>query len=361
MKTIPLFFTLLITFLFQSSIANGQDRDSTDLPEEYSFSFATLDVDTSGKSLFDYIYQLDGIPHIRIETDIKNLIRKKNLEEYQEASIFLMNIKNEVLLNLPARVRSRGNIRKKVSFIPPVKIDFNKSELDSLGFLKIDKLKVVFPANKNKHNQQRLYKEFLLYEIYELINPDAIRTKLINFCITHQGEVKYQFIGFIIENEEEYARRKNAQILERQTFKSVFAESEPFLKMAFFQYMIANTDWSIGNVHNLMLVKLPEYDKVVALPYDFDYAGVVGHEYAVPSTTLPIKDVHQRYFFPSLKVERQDYDRMVKYYLSIEEDVYQKCDEATYMSQRSIDDFKDYLKEFFRMMRSSKTAAYIVK
>lgn len=352
---------LLFFCLFQSANCLAQVPDSADIPEDYSFSFATLDIDTSGTSLFDYIYKLDGLPHIRIETDIKSLIRKKNLEEYQEASVILMNAKNEVLLDLPARVRSRGNMRKKVSLIPPIKIDFNKSELDSLGFLKIDKLKVVFPSNKNKHNQQRLFKEYFLYELYEMIDPDAIRTKLVNFCITHQGEAKYHFQGFIIENEAEYARRKEAQVLERETFKSVFLEREPFLKMTFFQYMIANTDWAIGNIHNLMLVKLPKFDKTIALPYDFDYAGVVGHDYAVPSTTLPIKDVHQRYFFPSLRVSQEEYDQTVKYFLSIEEDVYRKCESASYMDKRSIDDCKQYLKKFFNMMRSSKTATHIVK
>ena len=53
-------------------------------------------------------------------------------------------------------------------------------------------------------------------------------------------------------------------------------DRELFLKMEFFQYMIANTDWSLSNKHNLELVKVPARDKVIALPYDFDYSGFVG-------------------------------------------------------------------------------------
>ena len=60
--------------------------------------------------------------------------------------------------------------------------------------------------------------------------------------------------------------------------------------------MIGNTDWSVGNSHNLQVLQLPEYDKGVPIPYDFDYSGFVGTNYAIPRSTLPIESVEERYF-----------------------------------------------------------------
>ena len=48
--------------------------------------------------------------------------------------------------------------------------------------------------------------------------------------------------------------------------------------------------------YHLRFLQLPGYERVVAVPYDFDYAGLVNTTYAIPGFTVPIDDVSQRYF-----------------------------------------------------------------
>ena len=117
--------------------------------------------------------------------------------------------------------------------------------------------------------------------------------------------------------------------------------------------MIANTDWSLGNKHNLELVKVPSREKIVALPYDFDFSGFVGQNYAVPHISLPIKDVHDRYFF-SYKITEEEFYQTIDYYLSIEKDIYQICEEANYMKKKTIEKNKEYFHKFFDLLRSPK-------
>jgi len=169
-----------------------------------------------------------------------------------------------------------------------------------------------------------------------------------------QGEKeKFDMTGFLIEDAEEYARRKNATVIEVGRVNPSKLDRESFLKMEFFQYMISNTDWAVINKHNLKLVKLPDVEKIVALPYDFDYSGFVGHEYAIPHESLPIEDVHERYFF-SYKITEEEFYQMVKYYQSIEQDLYRICDEATYMKPKTIKKNKAYLREFFKLLENPK-------
>lgn len=301
-------------------------------------------------SLFNYIYQLDGLPKVRISTNFKKIKKHKMKEKYQEGQLVIADQFGKNSINLKGRVRARGNIRKQVCNMPPLKFDVKKPDLDANDFMKIDKLKFVLPCNKSKSAQELLYKEFFLYGLYTFIDKNCLRAKLVDVNICENGKDKYQMVGFVVEDEEEYARRNKAKVITKGRVGASHLDRELFLKMEFFQYMIANTDWSLANKHNLELVKIPSREKVVALPYDFDYSGFVGQNYAVPHESLPIKDVHQRYFF-SYKITEEEFYQAVEYYLSIEEDVYRICDEATYMSTKTIKNNKSYLKEFFDLLR----------
>ena len=305
------------------------------------------------KSLFEYIYQLEGKPKFILNTNSTLLIRKKEKEAYQPANFKIIDKAGTELLDLAVTTRARGNMRKKVCKIPPIKINLADELLDSLGFVvEVDKLKLVFPCNSSKIAQDYLYKEYFLYQLYDLLDKNGMRVKLVDVIIRDKDKEKFNLLGFLIEDEEEYTRRQNARLLEGSKLTASRLEREPFLKMVFFQYMIANVDWSIKNKHNIELVKLPNVKKVMAVPYDFDYSGFVGTDYAVPASSLPIKSVHDRYFFSTNKMTEEEFDRMVKYFLSIQQDIYKLCDDATYMSEKTRTANKKYLAPFFKLLKS---------
>ena len=85
-----------------------------------------------------------------------------------------------------------------------------------------------------------------------------------------------RFLHFLVEDEEELEARLDAKVLDRGVIRPSTLERDPYVKMCFFQYMIANVDWSVSNKHNIEMVSVPGFDKVLALPYDFDYAGFTG-------------------------------------------------------------------------------------
>ena len=306
------------------------------------------------KDISQLVFEQKGISTIYLKTDLGQLIRKSSKEEYQDAVVRIDSEEGAVLVNLKGRVRARGNMRKKQCRIPPIKIDFKKGDLETLGLKKgIDKLKMVLPCRAGDDPQNKLYREHLLYEIYNLIDPRSIRTKLAKVVITDNKGKETIRTGFFVEEEEAFAHRSEAIVIESGKIRAESLQRDLFLKMTFFQYMIANTDFSITNFHNLEIVKHKDAKRPCAIPYDFDYAGFVGHSYAVPHESLPIEDVNERYFF-KYKLSEGEFFAMVNYYLSIEDSVNGIIDEAVYLSEKERAKCKDYLKSFFDLLRKPK-------
>ena len=66
-------------------------------------------------------------------------------------------------------------------------------------------------------------------------------------------------------------------------------------RLRLFQYLIGNTDWSVIYGHNTMYIRDPE-GLATAVPFDFDFSGLVNAEYAGPPPQLPIRNVRQRLY-----------------------------------------------------------------
>ena len=301
------------------------------------------------QTILQYITSIDDRLKITLYTDYKKLLRKSLKEEYQESKFVMNDQKGNELINLEGRIRSRGNTRKKVCLIPPVKFDFEATDLLQYNLDTLDNLKFVFPCKTRDTDQERLYREFFLYELYQIIDPNAMRVKLVDVTFIHENEEKASFTSFLVEDEDEYARRMNASVIESGRIHTSIFERTSFLKMTFFQFMIGNSDWAIKPRHNIEIVKLNETNQVVAVPYDFDYTGLVDQFYATPHESLPIKSVRDRYYHP-YEISDEEFDQMVGYYSSIEEEVFQLLKGRDYMNEKTKSSCQKYLEEFFEML-----------
>ena len=252
-----------------------------------------INSEAQARSPFQYMQQIgDKDLKLVIETDVKKLIAKKLKEEWQEAKITTLH--NDVLNDeWQVKVRARGNVRKEVCTFPPLKIKLPETDLKNPV---TDKLKLVLPCNKSKNAQQKLYKEFLIYKLYQLIDENALSVKLAQIELRDETESKYDLTGFLIEDNKAHADRKNVTNVEKGILSSGAFQRSHLIKFCLFQYMILNQDWSIANMHNIEVFKIPGEKKVSFIPYDFDYAGMVNQPYATPPKGLDLGSVRQKYF-----------------------------------------------------------------
>jgi hypothetical protein len=161
-------------------------------------------------------------------------------------------------------------------------------------------LKLVTHCNASCSFAGTVLKEYLAYKLFSLVTPYSFRTRLvrISYQDINKPDKTVTAYGFLIENADKMAERNNAVIinLKNITQKDMFPLE--MTRIAVFNYMIGNTDWSVPYQHNIKIMKSLETlsDKAIPIAHDFDYSGFVNANYAVPQETLPIKDVTERYY-----------------------------------------------------------------
>ena len=212
----------------------------------------------------------------------------------------------------------------------------------------IQKLTIISNSNTNKY----LAKERLAYDLYAVIDTLSMRAKCVSFELYDDGKHKETLDGFLIETEKHYGQRTGTIVAKSGTLRSAVLHRSHFLKMTFFQYMIGNPDYAIPNKHNVEILQLPD-KRLVAIPYDFDYSGLVNTDYSVPHESLPIKSVRERIYMVK-NVSIEEATATANYFNSMKDKFYSVIDNAKYLSDRDKQDSSNYIDGFFKVLGSSK-------
>ena len=145
--------------------------------------------------------------------------------------------------------------------------------------------------------EQYVLKEYLAYRIYNQITDKSLRVRLAR--VTYRGlgrrERSVERYAFFTEHFESLAARHNAALEQAAQVDSAEADPRDLAKLELFQYLIGNTDWSVPAGHNIAHFR-DAAGTLLAVPYDFDFSGLVNADYAVPPPQLRIRRVTQRLF-----------------------------------------------------------------
>jgi hypothetical protein len=329
------FSTLLLWLLF-ISFAQAQTPEPAPPPSFFNFLCA----------------QRDSMPVLELKTDWSKLIRKKMDMEYQSAVLGFRHEDGRDI-KLDVQIKARGNMRKQVCFYPPLKIKLPKKQLGALGFSNDNNLKMVFQCRTGIRDEEWLFKEWFIYQLYECISPTALRTQLVKIKAQQDDKAKGDLYGFFLEYEDEMAARLGAKVVKQGVVAVSVLERISYVRMCFFQYMIANTDWSVPNRHNLEFVMMPEYPGIVPIAYDFDYAGLVQTSYAIPYEALPIKSVTDRYF-QGVNVTLEEAMEARSYFLSKKEEVIQRCNDFKLLEERPRKMLIRFIADFYSILEDER-------
>ncbi|HTK58378.1 MAG TPA: hypothetical protein VL336_05300 [Sphingomicrobium sp.] len=207
----------------------------------------------------------------------------------------------------PIRLSARGITRrlKLTCSFPPLRVDFAQKPPATSLFAGQGRLKLVTHCQNDAGFQQHLLLEYSAYRIFNLISPVSFRARLATVDYAEpNGKVSTTRWGFFIEDMDDAAKRNNmtrAQVGDR--ILSTQLEPKQAARMALFEYMISNLDWSMragpqgeGCCHNGRLLSAKGSPLFVPMPYDFDYSGLVDAPYAVPPEGIPVRSVRTRYY-----------------------------------------------------------------
>ncbi|NRB47819.1 MAG: hypothetical protein HRU41_09090 [Saprospiraceae bacterium] len=230
---------------------------------------------------------------------------------------------------------------------PPLRIDFRKEDLEEQGLLPFDDFKLVtYCMGDDIVAKEALVREYLAYKLYNELSDISFRAQLlkINFKDINTGETKSQ-LGFIIEDTAQLRARSNSskseekRILNKEEFDSYYLQTT-----ALFQYMIGNTDWGLTYSKNIKYFR--KDNKVIPVPYDFDFAVIVDAPYAVPRDDND-GDYHYGRLYRGFKEETQVLQPVIDNFISKKEglvNVIRNCKQLRPGSRRKM---IAYLMSFF--------------
>ncbi|MEM8528300.1 MAG: hypothetical protein AAGG68_26900 [Bacteroidota bacterium] len=301
---------------------------------------------TANQSIFE-VFQQQELLNVTLETDFTNILADKRNEEYQEAIFTYKNVDgDEVQYNI--KVKQRGKYRRRVCEMPPLKLNFSKSELVEAGLSSFDKMKLVTYCMDDLSARDQVIREYLAYQLYKELSPYSYRTQLIKITYIDRANSKnkVKHFGFLIESTKELAVRVNGKEVEAYNLEIEQLNSKQEALVSTFQYMIGNADWNTAIMRNVKLIQPNDGSKLIVVPYDFDFSGMVDASYAVPNTNLGLKTVQDRAFLGA-NTDEQLLDVIHNYLARKQDDLYAIINDCKYLSRSSRYEVIEYLDTFY--------------
>lgn len=248
------------------------------------------------RTIFD-LMAIGDVLQMELSTDLTLLKDQKKTNEYQPASITFMDAGGQSQ-KWEVKLRSRGKFRRRICLLPPLKLNFNKGDLQNAGLSKDDELKLITHCVEGYEGKEFLLREYLAYKLYQMISPYALKVHLVEIKYRDsKTKAKSTGFGILMEDEASMAKRYGAKLCD-----DCFSTPKDSLNMeqvnaaCMFEYMIGNTDWSIPMVRNLKMLKFKNGSKAALVPYDFDFSGFVNASYAVPNADYKLTSIRERVF-----------------------------------------------------------------
>ncbi len=336
---------------------------SQTIPEEQS-----NDIDTTCLIEFTLFPEIDSsfyeIPvEINLEFDMKQFYKEKFSDEYIDALLsFARPVGQNAIYEV--KIKSRGEFRREHCFFPPIRINLKKARFENDSLDDSKSLKLVTHCKNSNTYEQYLLKEYLTYRMYNILTDYSYRVRLftINY-IDSQGKSKpFTKHGFIIESHDHLANRIDAYRFDRN-ISSKQTDYDLINLLFIYQYMIGNTDWAVPVMHNIRLFKLKDLEKFypVAIPYDFDYSGMVNAYYAIPDEMYGIKTVRERKY-KGYCIPESDFYRFFDEFIKKKDELYSLVKNFNLLEKYHQQEMIKYLDDFFTVIENPNIAKqYIIE
>jgi hypothetical protein len=310
---------------------------------------ATAQESTRRSTIFDRLTQ-EEVGKMTLEADFTTLIINKRTDNYYPGTLI-----TETGKTYKVEIKSRGKFRRRIAEIPPLKVKFKKKALVAEGLDTLNEIKLVMPCYDNELGDELIVREYIAYRMFEKLSNVSLRARLVRLSLrdTHvETGSKRHMMAIVLEDEEELAARLNGEMTEEFGLSLDSMMSHQAGLMVMFQYMIGNTDWELATHRNVRLLKSAKTGRILPVPYDFDFSGLVSAPYATPSSGTGLRTVQDRFLMSSgLKPEMLK--RAAHQIRLAKKDIYACCT-SRYLSRDTEAAMVHYLDTFFEQLEQSE-------
>ncbi len=252
------------------------------------------------------LFESQDILDIILEAPMRDLSKQRHTKpEY--AGIFRYSDVSGAEHALGVLVSTRGRSRLEICDYPPLKLTFDPNETAGTLLDGQRELKLVRQCMRGGAGRDWMHLELGAYRAYNAITDYSFMARQLNATF-RDTESRFRrdevLSAFLLEDDRDMAKR-----LDRRRIRPPRVEPEQMALTEtthhlLFQYLIGNTDFAVKRgpkgeacCHNgRVLTETGRRQEWIIVPYDFDYAGIINTEYAVPHETLPIRRVTTRLY-----------------------------------------------------------------
>ena len=307
----------------------------------FCFTVSAQTAKAPGTALFD----TDSVLKITLSGNLRDLMTDK-ADNPKNHPVVVSYMHDSKEFSISAEARTRGHFRRTMGncTYPPLLLQFKKNDtLSSSIFKDQDKLKLVMPCVGDDY----VIREWLVYKIYNLVTPKSFRARLVSVELydTKKKKSTSPFYGILLEEDKQMAKR-NKDVLVKRQLQPEQTDPIAFLKMAVFEYLVGNTDWSV-QYQNIKLVAHDSLAIPTPVPYDFDHAGLVSPPYAKPAEELDMHSVRERRYRGYCMQNMQQFDDIVALYNKLKPAIYKLYTDCTLLDAKYVKSTIKYFDEFY--------------
>ncbi len=311
--------------------------------------------DSSQKSF--RLFEEKNLIEISLRFDLSTYFRTKPQKDYLKANITFHLSKTDSI-NKDIRLRTRGIFRNKYCVYPPIELNFKKANFGYTDLNRISKIKLVPPCSSDKENEDYVLREYLTYKLFNVLTDTSFRVRLlsVNYIDTKKKRKPIRKYGFFIEPVEMLTARTNSIQIKSRTLNQKSIVPKVMDRLAIFNYMIGNYDWAVPHQHNILIIKPMVFDTLglgIAIPYDFDWTGLVNADYAIPAEIVGTQTVRERIFLGVCR-SKEVYQKDLEIFLNKKEEFYKVINEFPYLNQGVKKDMTGYLNGFFEKIEGRR-------
>lgn len=300
-------------------------------------------------AVYEDLFAIKEPLNLTLKFDVKELQKTKWKEPYLPGEM-TCHVRDNFDVTHQIRIRARGQIRKTICTSPMFWVNIRHAGIAAEDLSDVIKLKVVSRCKSSNMYEYYVLREYLVYQIWNLLSPYSFNTRLVRLKTIDTGRKNKESEdwAFIIEPEEMMAERNNAMSIKSDKLSLATVNKEWMDRVAFFSYMIGQSDFSVTGRHNLKILTSKEYGStgMIPVPYDFDYCGLVNAEYAIPADNLGIESVTERYYLGACRSD-EAYKEAIEWLASYREEIKDLILSFEYMDESEKEDILKYIESYY--------------
>jgi hypothetical protein len=232
-------------------------------------------------------------------------------------------------------------------------------------FTGIDKIKMVPQCIQGM--QEIVLREYVVYKLLNAITDFSLKARIVEVEYidtnadalkkTKKGPKQVTEYGFLIEPIESFEKRNGVFRVKQENYGQKYIEPEIMDRIAIFNYMIGNTDWAVPLQHNIQIYTNPwgsSKNYLSAVPYDFDYNGIVNSNYAVPMEELNISTFRQRVYQGLCRTDAE-WLKSLEIFREKEEVLRNIISDSPYLNRESKKYMSSFIDDFYDMLKNQRS------